>query len=618
MLNSTYKLPILNPIRKILFLLNTDKSKLSLIALGFISVSMTEALGIGLVGPFLYLLNNPSEAISNPYSGWFYRQLNLSSTNTFVAIIGAAIILFFIIKSLANWKIQTQIFRFSYEQEARLTKKLLNAYLTAPYTYHLSKESSDIVHIVIADVKKLSLGVLVPLLTVLSNIAIITSISVLLLLSNPGVTLVALVLLLSILLALNSYKDKVKEWGAEISKSSAMKTQIVYQALGGIKEVKVIGCSDFFEHETDYQVERYVLASVRNFAFKIAPRMIMEIFFISAVVGFSSILLLFQGSAESIFSVLGVFALASFRLIPAFTNFANSVAVLRGSSYVINKLYLNLKELDEMSRSTHQSEKFSSSLAKGGSSKALMRLGEWKRLEEVSRLTFEKQICLKNVSYCYPNADYHALNNINLKVNKGESVAFIGKSGAGKSTLMDVLLGLLIPQKGALEVDGQSIYENLRAWQNLIGYIPQSIHLNNASVAENIAFGVPIEHIDYERLEKGIQAAQLEEVIATLPNGMNTEVGERGVRLSGGQRQRIGIARALYHGSQILIMDEATSALDSGTESLVTDAIKALSREKTIFVVAHRLSTIEHCDRVYLLEGGAIAKVGSYKDVVLQ
>ena len=587
-------------------------------ALGFISVSMTEALGIGLVGPFLYLLNNPSEAISNPYSGWLYRQLNLSSTNVFVAIIGAAIVLFFIIKSLVNWKIQTQIFRFSYEQEARLTKKLLRAYLTAPYTYHLSKESSYIVHVVSDDVKKLSHGVLVPLLTVLSNITIITSISVLLFLSNPGVTLVALVFFLSIFLTLNSYKDKVKEWGTEITKSSAMRTQVVYQALGGIKEVKVIGCRDFFEDEVDHQVKRYVAASAKNFSFKIAPRMAIEVLFISTIVGFSSAILLIQGSSESIFSFLGVFALASFRLIPAFTNFANSVAVLRGSSYVINKLYLNLKELDDISQGANQSEKFSSSLAKTGSSKALWRLDTRKRLEEFSRLTFEHQIHLKNVSYCYPHADYHALNNINLKVNKGESVAFIGKSGAGKSTLMDVLLGLLIPQKGELEVDGQSIYENLRAWQNLIGYIPQSIHLNNASVAENIAFGVPIEHIDYERLEKGIQAAQLEEVIATLPNGMNTEVGERGVRLSGGQRQRIGIARALYHGSEILIMDEATSALDSGTESLVTDAIKALSREKTIFVVAHRLSTIEHCDRVYLLEGGAITKVGSYKDVVLQ
>jgi ABC-type multidrug transport system fused ATPase/permease subunit len=231
-------------------------------------------------------------------------------------------------------------------------------------------------------------------------------------------------------------------------------------------------------------------------------------------------------------------------------------------------------------------------------------------------LPFQDELVIDNVFYRYPNTTMDSLQGINLRVKKGESVAFIGKSGAGKTTLVDVILGLLEATSGDIRVDGQSIYQNLRAWQNNLGYIPQSIFLTDESLKQNIAFGVPVAAIDDARIQKAIVAAQLTDLVAQLPQGLDTPVGERGVRLSGGQRQRVGIARALYHERDVLVLDEATSALDTDTEKLVTEAIASLSGSKTLFIIAHRLSTVEKCDRLYLLDQGKIVKSGTYAEVV--
>jgi len=222
------------------------------------------------------------------------------------------------------------------------------------------------------------------------------------------------------------------------------------------------------------------------------------------------------------------------------------------------------------------------------------------------------------VTYRYPEASELSLDQISFKIKKGESIALIGKSGAGKTTLVDVILGLLDLESGDIKVDGVSIYENLRSWQNLVGYIPQSIFLTDDTIERNIAFGVPDDQIDQGRLYKAIAAAQLEELVEQLPDGIKTGVGERGLRLSGGQRQRIGIARALYHEREILVLDEATAALDNETESRVTAAINSLAGTKTLIVIAHRLSTVENCDRIYMLEKGQVVKSGSYQEVVLE
>jgi ATP-binding cassette, subfamily B, bacterial PglK len=232
-------------------------------------------------------------------------------------------------------------------------------------------------------------------------------------------------------------------------------------------------------------------------------------------------------------------------------------------------------------------------------------------------LPFNREVVVDQAAYRYPTATEASLKGISLHLKKGQSIGLIGRSGAGKTTLVDVLLGLLTPETGDIRVDGQSIYGDIRAWQNMIGYVPQNIFLTDDTLERNIALGVPDHLIDYERLEQAVQAAQLGDMVAMLPDGLRTVLGERGTRLSGGQRQRVGIARVLYHDREILVLDEATAALDNETELLISDAVKALGGTKTLIIIAHRLSTIEHCDCIYMLERGQVVKSGTYEEVVL-
>jgi len=229
---------------------------------------------------------------------------------------------------------------------------------------------------------------------------------------------------------------------------------------------------------------------------------------------------------------------------------------------------------------------------------------------------FQSTINLSEISFSYQNAPMPALQGVSLVVKRGEAVGLVGPSGSGKSTLVDVLLGLLAPQSGEVNVDGKNIQDNLRSWQNQIGYVPQSIFLIDDSLRNNVAFGVSKSEIDEQAVRAAIRSAQLEEFVATLPNGLDTVVGERGVRLSGGQRQRIGIARALYHNPSVLVLDEATSSLDTETEHGVMQAVQALQGDKTVIIVAHRLSTVEYCDRLYRLEDSRIVDEGSFEEVI--
>lgn len=330
------------------------------------------------------------------------------------------------------------------------------------------------------------------------------------------------------------------------------------------------------------------------------------------VVGFVSLSLLVVERADSLVSVLGIFAVASVRIIPSASQLLTSMGILRNAKPGLDKIYLDLKELEKP-----ETVKYLKMSHSGAPAKSFKRISDSLNESKTETLVFRDKIVISKASYCYPESASKALVDVSLVIKKGESIALIGKSGAGKTTLVDIFLGLLIPQSGDIQVDDFSIYKDLRSWQSLIGYIPQSIFLMDDTIERNIAFGVPDHQVDKQRLDHAIESAQLSELIEQLPEGLQTFVGENGVRLSGGQRQRIGIARALYHKSEILVLDEATSALDNETEQLISESIRALSGTKTMIIIAHRLSTVEHCDRVYVMEQGRVARSGSYQEVVL-
>ncbi|MEQ9370583.1 MAG: ABC transporter ATP-binding protein [Coleofasciculus chthonoplastes F3-SA18-01] len=594
---------------KVLYVLTGSRKSLIFLLLVFIFTSILEAFGIGLVGPFISLASNPESIQSITVLDWAYQKSGVESPQQFIPIVGFVIIIIFCIQALLYFSSQTYIYRYTHQQKSRLIARLLKAYLTAPYTFYLKQNTANIIKNIISETNQFTQGCLLALLLFTTNGIVVGVLMGLMALSSPLLLVMILVILVPTFLVFNKLGNRFKRWGKTQSETQREMIRTVNHGLGGLKETRVIGCESYFENKMDEQVRKYARAATLSQASNLLPNIFIKTCLIVFVILFVSLFnIFFTESGQDLTAVMGVFAVAAVRLIPASSQFISAMGKMRTSSHALDMLYLDLKEIEK--REVHNGLES----LKGSTGKGLVKRGSKDR----NLLSFANQIELMDVTYRYPGASELSLDQISFTIKKGESIALIGKSGAGKTTLVDVILGLLELESGDIKVDGVSIYENLRSWQNLVGYIPQSIFLTDDTIERNIAFGVPDNQIDEERLHKAIKVAQLEELVEQLPEGIKTGVGERGVRLSGGQRQRIGIARAIYHEREILVLDEATAALDNETESRVTAAINALAGTKTLIVIAHRLSTVENCDRIYMLEKGKVVKSGSYQEVVLE
>lgn len=592
---------------KFLYIVENQKYRLIILIFLFLLTSLLDTIGIGLIGPFISLASVPDTIHKNNLLNWLYVQSHLNSEVIFITWFGLIITIIFYTKSFLSYKVQKYVFTFSYAQKGRLCKRLLQAYLAAPYTFHLSRNTALLIQNIMSETNNFCNGIMLPLLS--STAYAIVSIFLGLLLIKTDVTalLFILAMMLIPLSLYHQFKNKLSQWGKEASVAQVGMIRTINHSLGGLKETRIIGCEPYFEDQIGEYVKGFEVAVSSSQTFKLLPRILIEAALVTFLVCFTCIFLTSNRSTQNLTGVLGVFAIASIRLIPAITQMTNSIGLLRNNSYSLNKIYFDLKEVEELNFNKK---------SELSPERNRVNLSSHENLVDPA-MHFAEQIVLDEVTYSYPNVQETAIKGICLTIKKGQSIALIGKSGAGKTTLVDIILGLLEPQSGDIKVDGVSVYKQLRSWQNLIGYIPQSIFLMDDTVERNIAFGVPDRLIDSERLSKAIHDAQLTELISELPDGVKTVIGERGVRLSGGQRQRMGIARVLYHQREILVLDEATSALDNETERLVNEAIKSLGGTKTLIIIAHRLTTVEHCDRIYLLEKGRIAKSGSYQEVVL-
>lgn len=560
-----------------------------------------------MVGPFIALATGSLKSSQNEFLLAIYERFQFSSESQFLLMAGSVIVLVFYAKAFLSFNAQRYIFEFGFGQQAELSARLMQAHLAAPYTFHLTQNSASLIDKIINETDRFANGLMMPLLTSIANSIVIFALVGLLVRTNvSAVIIIGLVLIIGFAF-IYFLKGWLSRWGKDLSEARTEMIRTINHALGGLKETKVIGCEAYFEAHMQAQVEKFGRSAALATSFSNLPRFMIEAFLMTFLIIFTVLFVSSnQSSAENLSSVLGIFALASIRLLPAVSNLLSSINTVRFNTFALDQIYLDFKELSNYQELRETGSK-RTSVFPSHHSDSFNAL-----------LPFIDCISLKNITYQYPGACRNSLENISLTIAKGQSIGLIGKSGAGKTTLVDIILGLLTPQTGDILVDGVSIYQNLRSWQNIIGYVPQSIFLVDDTLEKNIAFGVPDHLIDSERLQKAIYLAQLSELVDQLPQGTQTVVGERGVLLSGGQRQRVGIARALYHEREILVFDEATAALDNETESLVTEAIKSLSGVKTMIIIAHRLSTIEHCDRIYMLGQGQIIGAGGYTEVALR
>lgn len=551
--------------------------------------TLLEVFGVGLVVPILAIMTQHNFIESYPLLQPWWEMLGRPSQVEMIVIGMGALITAYALKVVFLAFVVWRQSRFVFGLQAALSKKLFVGYLVQPYTFHLQHNSAQLTRNIVTEVTMFGNMVLLPTMLLLTDGLVLVGIALLLLIVEPVGALCMLAVLGGAgFLFQYATRGPLQRWGKARQHHEGKRIQHLLQGFGGVKEIKVLGREA--ELFAQYEVHNLGNSRVvhRQNVLRQMPRLWFELLAIGGLAVLVIVMLLNGSAPASLLPTLGLFAAAAFRLMISANRILGAIQSVRYGNSVINTL-------DEAFRL------FESSPGPGAS---------------VTTLPFKTAIELTQVSYRYPDAPRDTLSRIDIRIPWRSTVGFIGGSGAGKTTLVDLVLGLLEPTAGSVCVDGVDIRGNMRGWQKQIGYVPQSIYLADDTLRRNIAYCIPNPDISEEAVWNAVRAAQLEELVSQLPQGLDTLVGEQGVRLSGGQRQRIGIARALYHDPAVLVLDEATSALDSDTESEVMKSIVALRGEKTVLIIAHRLSTIEHCDLVCLLENGELILHRSVDDVL--
>jgi ABC-type multidrug transport system fused ATPase/permease subunit len=489
---------------------------------------------------------------------------------------------------------QYVIVRYANGLTYSLSTRLLETYLRKPYVWFLNQHTAHLGKTILSEVDEVVTGSVVPVLQLFSCLIAASAVVAVLIVADPTVALSVIFALGAAYTAVYLGVRRYLQWaGRDRYSANRERYQIANEVLAGIKEVRVGGLEAAYLNRFRAPAQRFARRRAMGKLIGLMPRYAFEIVANGGLLIVLIVLLGWSGrSPSSVVPMLGLYAFAGLRLIPA-----------------LQDTYLNLTKI---SFGQAALDRLSSDLASGATQTPHAQ-------RVVEALPLRERLELRNVTFTYPEAGRPALVDVSLVIPARTTVGFVGATGAGKTTLVDVILGLLEPQRGEVLVDGASIHpDNVRAWQRSIGYVPQQIFLADDTVAGNIAFGVSAQRIDMTAVERAAKCAEIHDFVEGLPDGYQTKIGERGIRLSGGQRQRIGIARALYNDPDVLVFDEATSALDNLTEKAVMDAISNLTRLKTILVIAHRLSTVRPCDRIFLLDRGQLKTAGTFDELLAQ
>ena len=584
---------MLDTYRKIVALLDAHERRAFYGLVGLTLVmGLIDAFAVATILPFLAVVANPAIVERTPLLRALYHGLGFQRGQNFLLFLGAGVFGVVIFGIAFRAFTLYALTHFTRMRGLSLATQLLKRYLAQPYAWYLDRHSAQLGRKVLAEVIEVVNGPIASAMRLMANVVVVLLLVALLVVLQPLAALAAATLVGGCYgLVFLCIRGQLNALGEVRIEANRQRFQIMQDALGGIKEVKLLNLEKSFVDRFHGPAVRLAEAQARMTMIAELPRHVLEAVAFGGMVLFVLWLLVAgNGRLDAVIPILGVYVFAGFRLFPTIQQVYAGFATVRFGKPGLDSLYRDLNQpwADEAL-----------------DNQALPPLKLNHRLE------------LTEVGYTYPRAEGRALDNLTLVIEAHSIVGLVGATGAGKTTAIDIILGLLHPDAGMLRVDGTVIdRDNVGAWQKSVGYVPQSIFLIDDTIAANIAFGIPADRIDHQAVERASRIAQLDAFVATLPRGFETLIGERGARLSGGQRQRIGIARALYRDPDMLIFDEATSALDNLTERAVMDAVKALGRAKTIVLIAHRLTTVRHCDEIFMLDAGRVIVSGTYDALI--
>ena len=586
-----------NLIKKIkIIIIPQEKWQILVLFASILLAALFQTLGVVSILPFMNIVIQPEIIESNRWLSWLYNSLGFTSVNNFIIFIGFLMLLTIIIGNLTSALAAWLKVCFVWRKNHNISSALLKKYLSLPYVYFLTQNTADLSKNILSEVNVLTNGFILPLIDIVIKSFVAIGILSILLFTNVYITILSAIIFGgSYALIYFYFQNRLKVNGAKRLKENKLRFKTAGEALSGIKDIKVTGREDFFYHIYLKHSREHSNLQAWSSLIGTIPKYFLEIIAFGGVVTLVLYFVTTEGNANEVFPMISFFTFAAYRLIPALHVLFTASTRIRFSQTTVNRI---IKDLSK----------------RGGFSEQFLVYEK----EPVTAMPFNNSMELKDVYYNYPNTSEPVIHNLNLLIHHNTSIGLVGPTGAGKTTIVDIILGLLTPQEGEFSADGVKINENnILNWQKNLGYVPQHIYLSDDTIINNIAFGIPDEKIDQKAVEHAARISNLHDfIISELPTGYQTIVGERGIRLSGGERQRVGIARALYHDPEVLVLDEATSSLDGITESVVLEAINNVAKLKTVVIIAHRLTTVKDCDIIYLIDKGKIIARGTYDDLM--
>lgn len=570
-----------------------QRKRFYILQLLVILMTIVEILGVASIIPFMALVGDMTQLQQDTFFAKFYQISGINSESQFVFILGICVLIMLFISMIISVFTVWRLSMFANKIGTEIADRLYAHYLKQDWLFHASGSSAQLTKKIATETIRVTGAILVPLMYLNSKVILSLLMSISIFIYDPKVAAIGLsIFAISYFFLFQVVKNRLNKNGIAISKVNEERFRLMNEGFGGIKDVLLMGRDNDFINRFNKTGNTLAYSQGTNIALAQAPRYFVEL------LAFGSMILLIlyliashNANLGMILPIISVYAIGTIKLLPAFQQIYSSIAIIRA----------NIPAFESIQQDLYDSSP----------------RGEMSKKVEENYLHPKKQILLEKIRFTYPNKHEPALDGLSIAIPVNSVIGIVGPSGSGKSTLIDILLGLITPDQGKLKIDNKIIdSKNCRSWQNTIGFVAQSIFLSEGSIAENIAFGIPSNKIDFKQVEYALNLAHLNELTDSLKQGLHTKVGERGIQLSGGQRQRIGIARALYHKAEVLVFDEATSSLDGITEKMIMEAIHEFSGKKTIILIAHRLKTVQKCDKIFFIDNGKVADQGTYDELI--